>query len=64
MRRVVAVAAVLTSLFAVGCAGWQANKGSQAIDIDPTAIGTADPVIQPSNGGGFVHGEPLNMRTK
>ena len=64
MRRGLAVAAVWLSLGAGGCTAWQANKSSQAVDIDPFALGTGNPVIQPSNGPGFVDGQPQDLRTR
>jgi hypothetical protein len=64
MRRFVPLAALLISLFATGCSGWQANRSSQAVDINPFALGTGNPVIQPSNAPGFINGQPQDMRTR
>jgi hypothetical protein len=58
MRRVLAVAAVLFSLFAGGCSGWQATRSSEAVDIDPLRGN-----IQPASGPGFMNGLPQDMRT-
>jgi hypothetical protein len=64
MRHALAVAALPFALALAGCAGWQANKGSQAVDINPFAAGTGEPVIRPSNGPGFMDGQPQDMRTR
>jgi hypothetical protein len=64
MRRSVIIAALLISPFAAGCNGLQANKSSEAVDIDLSAIGTGKPAIRPSNAPGFIDGQPQDMRTK
>src|SRR5262245_48870282 len=65
MRRLLAAATLLLALFAAagGCA-WQANRGSQAVDINPLALGSGDPVISPSNAFGYSNGEAMDMRTR
>src|SRR5262249_2278086 len=64
MLRPLAVATlVLVLAGACGCT-WQANRGSQAVDINPFALGSRDPVISPSNSYGYSNGEALDMRTK
>jgi hypothetical protein len=65
MRRFLAAAALLLPLAgAGGCSPWLANKGSQAADIDPFAVGSGQPVFQPSNALGYSDGIPTDMRTK
>lgn len=44
-----------------GCAGWRANKSSEAIDFDPSQYGS---MITPSNAYGYVNGQAMDMRTK
>ena len=52
-------------LFLAGCSGvWQANSASQAVDINPAALGTGNPVFTPSNAPGFINGEPQNLKTR
>jgi hypothetical protein len=65
MRRVLTAAVLLLPFAgAGGCAAWQANKGSQAVDINPLAVGSGEPVISPSNSYGYLDGVPLDMRSK
>jgi hypothetical protein len=59
-----AVALTLSLLGLSGCADWQANKSSQAVDFNPFAIGSGEPVFTPSNDNRYVNGEPLDMRTR
>jgi hypothetical protein len=64
MRRFIVAVALFISLFAAGCEAWQANRSSQAVDIDPFAVGSGSPVFQPSNAPGFINGQPQDMRTR
>jgi hypothetical protein len=59
-----AVALTLVLLGLIGCADWQANKSSQAVDINPCAIGSTEPVITPSNDNRYLNGEALDMRSR
>jgi hypothetical protein len=54
-------AALLLPLAGGGCAGWQANKASQAIDFDPSQYGA---MVTPSNSYGYVNGEAMDMRSR
>ena len=65
MRYFVAVAVLFLSLTCLeGCTWqWQANKSSEAVDINPFA-GPGEPVISPSNGPGYMNGVPQDMRTR
>jgi hypothetical protein len=60
----IAVALLCLLVCAGGCMAWQANKSSQAVDIDPFAIGSGEPVFKPSNGPGYINGDAQDMRTK
>jgi hypothetical protein len=62
MRRLLAVAALILPLVNTGGCSWQgqANRSSQAVDIDPWR----NPAIVPANGPGYVDGVPQDMRTK
>lgn len=64
MRCFVVVMTVLISLSAAGCFTWQANNGSQAVDVNPLAYGSGAPVIQLSNAPGYMNGQPFDMRSK
>ena len=60
-----AAATLLLPLFAgAGGCGWQANRGSQAVEVNPLALGSGDPVISPSNAFGYSNGEALDVRTR
>jgi hypothetical protein len=67
MRRLLTAAPFLLSLTGVcGCAGWsgwQANKGSQAVDFDLGAVGSGQSAITPSNAPGYMNGMPQDMRS-
>ena len=54
----------LLLLTLAGCSGWQPTRGSQAVDVDPWAIGAGGQAITPSNAPGFINGEPQDMRTR
>jgi hypothetical protein len=64
MRRLLAAATLLLTLADAGGCTWQANRGSQAVDVNPLALGPGDPVISPSNAPGYSNGEALDMRTR
>jgi hypothetical protein len=66
MRRGLWVAGALTLLLlsTTGCTDWQASKSSQAVDVNPFAIGSGEPVVAPSNDNRYINGEPLDMRTR
>jgi hypothetical protein len=58
-------AALFIAFAGVGCSfNWQANKASEAVYVDPSAIDTGNPVITPANGPGYVDGQNQDMRTK
>jgi hypothetical protein len=61
MMRYVILLLVLWS--AAGCT-WQANSGSQAVEINPLNYGTDRPIVQPSNMPGYIDGQPVDMRRK
>ena len=65
MRRLLAASALLCLALAGsgGCA-WQANRGSQAVDVNPLALGSGEPVLSPSNSVGYTNGEAWDMRTR
>jgi hypothetical protein len=63
MFRILAVLALLLPLVA-GCGIWQANRASQAVDVDPLAFGTGGAVFTPANGPGYMNGEPQDMRRR
>jgi hypothetical protein len=58
-----AVAIFLFVLASTGCSPWQANKASEAIEINPFA-GSGDSFLSPANGPGFVNGEAQDARTR
>ena len=62
MLRILAVVMVLLLFVAAGCS-WQANSGSQAVEVNPFAWGSGRQVVSPENGYGYVDGEPLDART-
>ena len=64
MPRLLAAVLLLVLLAGSGGCTWQANRGSQAVDINPGAIGSGESVFTPSNSFGNVNGESLDMRTK
>jgi hypothetical protein len=64
MLRILAVAALLLPLAGTGCSAWQANSGSQAVDIDPFAVGSGRAVFSPSNEPGYINGDPQDVRSK
>jgi hypothetical protein len=60
----VAVALLFLLVGASGCLAWQANKSSQAVGIDPFAMGSGESVFKPSNAPGYVNGDAQDMRTR
>jgi len=62
MKRYVVRAVLLICLSACGCWTWQANSGSDAVDINPFAFGSNTPVIQLSNAPGYENGQPYDRR--
>jgi len=44
----------------VGCTF--SRGGSQALTVDPFAIGTAEPAIAPAHDNYYSNGEPLDLR--
>jgi hypothetical protein len=62
MRRLLA-AALLLALAGAGCT-WQASRGSQAVDVNPFALGSGEPVFSPAEGPGYSNGVPTDMRTR
>jgi hypothetical protein len=63
MRSLLCLLASLVALTG-GCASWQANRGSQAVDFDPFALGSGESALRPSNGPGFINGDAQDMRTR
>lgn len=63
MFRRSAICLLVLLLFGNGCT-WQANRASQAVDIDPFAIGSGEPVVRPSNSYGYIDGQAQDMRSK
>jgi hypothetical protein len=63
VRRFVALWAAV-ALGLVGGCGTFWNKGSQALDVNPLAIGSGAPVVTPANDNRFWNGEPMDLRTK
>ncbi len=59
-----AIALILSVLGTSGCADWQANKSSQAVDINPFAIGSGESVFTPSNDNRYVNGDAQDMRSR
>jgi hypothetical protein len=65
MFRILAVVLLLLPLTVTGCSStWQANRASQAVDINPLAILSGQPVLSPANGPGYINGEALDMRRR
>ena len=64
MVRVLAVVLVVCPLLCAGGCAWQANSGSQAVDINPLAMFSGDSVFNPASGPGYMDGQPMDMRTK
>jgi hypothetical protein len=66
MFRILAAMALLLPFVAGGCSfgPWQASNASQAVDINPWAFGSGQPVFSPSNGPGFLNGEAMDMRSR
>lgn len=60
MRRLLAVLVICLA----GCSGFQANRSSEAVDLDLSAIGTGNPAVAPSNAPGYMDGLPMDMRTR
>jgi hypothetical protein len=46
-----------------GCT-WQANKGSDAVEINPLNYGSSTPMIQLSNAPGYMNGQAFDMRSR
>jgi hypothetical protein len=66
MFRILAALALLLPLVAGGCSfgPWQANNASQAVDINPWALGSGQSVFSPANGPGYINGEAQDMRRR
>ena len=62
MLRILAALTFLLPFVAGGCS-WQANNASQAVEINPAAIGSGQSVFSPANGPGYINGTAQNMRT-
>lgn len=58
------IKALLTGICCMAGCTWQANSGSQAVEINPLNYGTGKPVVQPSNMIGYIDGQPQDMRRK
>jgi hypothetical protein len=54
---------ILLLLLVPGCT-WQANHASQAVNVDPSALGSGRAVFSPANGPGYMDGEPQDMRRR
>jgi len=63
MRSVFAITLVWVMLAATGCT-WQANNGSDAVEINPLKYGTGNPIVQLSNAPGYMNGQAFDMRPK
>jgi hypothetical protein len=63
MRRFLAAAALMLALVGAGGCTWQANSGSQPVEINPFAVGSGN-VFNSASGPGYMDGEPLDMRTR
>jgi hypothetical protein len=63
MRGTWTAVALILSLLG-GCADWQANKSSQAVDINPFAFGSGDSVFTPSNDNRYMNGDAQDMRSR
>lgn len=61
MKQSLIISVVLLIVSAVGCT-WQANSGSQAVEINPLNYGSGTPIIQPSNAPGYMDGQPFDRR--
>jgi hypothetical protein len=62
MKYLVAWIGLLIALSVSGCT-WQANRGSDAVDINPFAYGSDTPVIELSKWQGYSNGqEGLRLR--
>jgi hypothetical protein len=60
MIRILAVVTLLCPLIAVGCT-FQPNTASQAVTVNPFAIGSGQ-VVSPANSPGYVDGAPMDAR--
>jgi hypothetical protein len=57
------LAVVVLLLAFVGGCSWQANSGSQAVEVNPFAWRSGEQVVSPANSYGYVNGEPQDART-
>ena len=67
MYRTLAILTLLIPLTGVGgCTfgPWQANNGSQAVEVNPWAWGSGQSVVSPANGPGYFNGDAMDMRTR
>jgi hypothetical protein len=63
MKYLVVLIGLLIALSVSGCFTWQANRGSDAVDINPLALGSDTPAIQPTTWQGYSNGrEGLRLR--
>jgi hypothetical protein len=63
MFRILAALALLLPFMVAGCT-WQANHASQAVEVNPFAIGSGQAVFSPANGPGYINGEAQDMRRR
>lgn len=63
MRAFIILSAALLLISGMGCT-WQANSGSQAVEINPLNYGSSTPIVQPSNMPGYMNGVPFDQRNK
>ncbi len=60
MLRILAMVTLLIPFVAGGCT-YQANNASQAVSVNPFALGSGQ-VISPANDRYYMIGEPMDMR--
>jgi hypothetical protein len=65
MRCFLTMAAFFLGLLGAGCQEtWQANRASQAVNVNPFGVASGEPVFTPSNSPGYINGDSQDMRTR
>jgi hypothetical protein len=64
MLRILAIVMILLPVAGVCGCSWQANNASQAVNFDPTLIGSGQQVFSPANSFGYGNGESMDMRNR